>query len=123
MSRTRPRERKAIRADAPPVASRRTRTGGSPHEEPPPARGTRSSRGEAWARCAPWKARRRARCGGQPFSRRLRMLSAMTETRNQKAPKAEYPATMDRLLVAEADVAATVAPASTDCPPLMTMGH
>ncbi|MER7377950.1 hypothetical protein [Streptomyces lanatus] len=37
----------------------------------------------------------------------------MTETRNQKAPEAEYPATVDRLLVAEADVAAMVAPART----------
>src|SRR5262245_3171657 len=57
------------------------------------------------------------------MSRRLRMLRATTETRNQNAPKAEYPATVDRPLVAEADVAATVAPARTDCPPLIIMGH
>jgi hypothetical protein len=34
----------------------------------------------------------------------------MTETRNQKAPKAEYPATVDRPLAAEPDVKAMVAP-------------
>src|SRR5882724_3572375 len=60
---------------------------------------------------------------GQRFARRARRLRAMTEARNQKAPKAEYPARVDRPLVAEPDMAAKAAPARTDSPPLMIMGH
>jgi hypothetical protein len=40
----------------------------------------------------------------------------MTETRNQKAPKAEYPATVDRPLAAEPDVKAMVAPPAAPSP-------
>ena len=47
----------------------------------------------------------------------------MAETRNQKAPKAEYPATVDRPLVAEPHIEAMATPARTDSPPLMIMGH
>jgi hypothetical protein len=36
----------------------------------------------------------------------------MAETRNQKAPKTEYPASVDRPLAAELDMAAKVASAS-----------
>ena len=49
--------------------------------------------------------------------------SATTAARNQKAPNAEYPATLDRPLDAEPDVAAKMMPARMDRPPLSIIGH